>query len=242
MVTSSYCLPARAAFFLIALCVAGCAGGIGKSVPTASFGLQPPAASVIDSAPQPSLLPSYRLGPLDEIKVTVFKEEDLSIEETPVDVDGTVSIPLIGRVQAIGLTAAELGVVITDRLNARYLRNAQVTVSITKPVNFNVTVDGEVRKPGVFTIPGKLTLIQAIAMAEGTSEFARQDEVVVFRKIDGKRYVARFDLRDIRAAKAEDPAIQQSDIVVVGFSRAAKFQRDFLMSLPGLAGLFIALR
>lgn len=220
----------------------GCASRTNPAIKTAEFSTQPalvqPTVLAAD-APAPA---AYRIGVLDELQITVFKEPDLSVKDLPVDLNGSISFPLIGQIKAAGLTSQALAETIASQLNTRYLRNAQVAVSVTKPVNYSVTVDGEVKKPGVYQIPGTLTLLQAISLGEGTTEFAKQDEVVVFRTIGGQRYVARFDLRDIRSARAPDPKIQQSDVIVVGFSRAARFTRDVISSLPGLASVFIALR
>jgi polysaccharide biosynthesis/export protein len=228
--------------------LAGCSSRLDPSIKSGSFAARPEVTSA-EKIPANSITPvedvapaAYRIGPLDELQITVFREPDLSAKDLPVDLNGSISLPLLGQVQASGKTSAELGDAIAQGLNTRYLRNAQVAVSVTKPVNFSVTVDGEVKKPGVYQIPGSLTLVQAIALGEGTTEYARQDEVIVFRTIAGQRYVARFDLREIRAARAPDPTILQSDVVVVGFSRGTRLMRDIISAMPGLAGVFIALR
>jgi len=226
----------------------GCSGRLDPSLSAGSFTSRPVLDSKMPPTPEPAtpaptLAPAvYRIGPLDELLVTVFREPDLSAKDLPVDLNGTISLPLLGQVQASGRTAAELAAVIAQGLNSRYLRDGQVAVSVTKPVNYSVTVDGEVKKPGVYQIPGSLSLVQAIALGEGTTDYARQDEVIVFRTIAGQRYVARFDLREIRAARAPDPQMQQSDVVVVGFSRGTRLVRDVLAAMPGLASVFIALR
>jgi polysaccharide biosynthesis/export protein len=219
------------------LAVGGCASRTNHDLKIATFTV--PSTSPIKSEP---LIPlTYRIGPLDELKVVVFKEPDLSVDELPVDLSGTISFPLVGQLKASGNTAAELAQTLTELLNARYLRNAQVSVSVTKPVNYSFTVDGEVRKPGVYAIPGQLTLLQAVALGEGATEFAKQDDVIIFRDIDGRRHAARFNLRDIRAARAEDPVIRQADVVIVGFSRGSRITRDIVAAVPGLAGVFVAL-
>ncbi len=219
------------------LIASGCASRSNPDVQSATFSAQ----TALQQAPNEILPSSYRIGPLDELKVVVFKEPDLSSEELPVDLGGTIALPLVGELRASGQTAAELGQRIAERLNVRYLRDAQVSVSVTKPVNYTFTVDGEVEKPGVYAIPGNLTLLQAIALGEGATEFAKQDEVIIFRDINGQRHAARFNLRDIRAALAPDPPIQQSDVVVVGYSRASRIMRDFVTAMPGLAGVFVTL-
>ena len=196
------------------------------------------------SAPTAELTPysDYRIGPLDELKITVFREPDLSLEDVPVDSSGAFLFPLIGSVKAAGKTVDEVAADIGERLNVRYLRNAVVVVAVSKPVNFSVTVDGEVKKPGIFAMPGSISLLQAVALGEGTTEFARQSRVFIFRDIDGVPSVAQFDLKAIRNAKAPDPSIKQGDVVVVGYSRFNRILRDVILSLPGASGIFLALR
>jgi polysaccharide biosynthesis/export protein len=193
-------------------------------------------------AAESTVYSDYRIGPLDELKITVFREPDLSLDEVPVDSSGSFLFPLIGSVKAAGKTVEEVAIDIGTRLNARYLRNAVVVVAVSKPVNFSVTVDGEVKKPGIFTMPGNISLLQAVALGEGTTEYARQSRVFIFRDIGGVPNVAHFDLRAIRNARAPNPPIKQGDVIVVGYSRFNRILRDVILSLPGAAGIFVALR
>lgn len=185
----------------------------------------------------------YRLGPLDTMAIKVFHEPDLSFDSLPVSLSGKISYPLLGELPVAGRSTAEVARQITDMLDARYLRHASVSVSLDRAANFTVTLDGEVRKPGVYQIPGaRLSLLQAVALGEGVTDLAKLDEVIVIREIDGKRYVARFDLTDIRAARMADPQIQQSDVIVVGYSRFTSLFKIALAALPATAALFVALR
>jgi polysaccharide export outer membrane protein len=224
------------AIFLAALACSGCVGNRVSDIPVGQTSF--PTNAAPDG---PSQLPDYRIGPLDRLKVVVFGEEQLS-GELSVGLSGRVSMPLIGDVTAQGRTTDELAGDIATLLNRRYLRNASVTVSIVESKNLTFTVDGEVKKPGIYEIPGRVTLMQAIALGEGTTEYAKLNEVVIFRSFGGKRYAARFDLNDVRAARFSDPEVRQGDVVVVGYSSAKRIYRDVLTSLPGLAGLFVALR
>jgi len=188
---------------------------------------------------------SYKIGPRDLLTITVFHEPDLSVEEMPVDVSGKLSYPLIGEVQAVGLTAEELSRSIADRLNAKYLRDARVSVAIVDAVNYAVTIEGEVKKPGIYPIKGRATLTQAVAMGEGLSVDGQPDDIVILRTINGQRYAARFDLQQIRLGKLADPELQQADVIIVGLSRSSRFQRQLVTLLPGLAatlGVFLAFR
>jgi polysaccharide biosynthesis/export protein len=190
-----------------------------------------------------NLLPNqeYRIGPLDELSITVFQEEDLSLKEVPVDAGGNILFPLIGLVEANGKTSREVAAVITEKLAMRYLVDPQVLVNVTKSASQVVTVEGQVIEPGRFEIAGQMTLLTAIASAKGPTPIARLNEVIVFRNIDGQRYAARFDLPAIRSGRAEDPLIRGNDIVVVGASQSKAIFRDVLTALPGLGTIFIAL-
>lgn len=188
---------------------------------------------------------SYQIGPRDLLTITVFNEPELSVKETPVDVSGTLSYPLIGEIQAVGLTAEELSRSIADRLNAKYLRDARVSVAIFDAVNYAVTVEGEVKKPGIYPIKGRATLSQAVAMGEGLSVDGQPDDIVILRTINGQRYAARFDLQQIRLGKLADPELQQADVVIAGFNRSSRVQRQLATLLPALAatlGVFLAFR
>lgn len=216
--------------------LSGCAGGsgipMGGNLPPAKRGgiITPVAAE------------DYRLGPLDTLSIKVFREPELSFDSLPVSLSGKISYPLLGELPVAGLSTADLARQLTTLLNARYLRGPSVSVSLERAANFTVTLDGEVRKPGVYQIPGaRLSLLQAVALGEGVTENAKLNEVIILRETDGRRYVARFDLDEIRAGRSLDPQIQQSDVVVVGYSQFASLLKLGLAALPGVAGLFIAL-
>jgi polysaccharide biosynthesis/export protein len=225
-------LPATA----LAAVLSGCAGGSGLPL----GGDLPPA--VQGGITSPPSAEDYRLGPLDTLTIRVFREPELSFDSLPVSLSGKISYPLLGELAVAGMTTGEVAGHLSDLLNARYLRGASVSVSLDRAANFTVTVDGEVKKPGVYQIPGaRLSLLQAVALGEGVTEVAKLNEVLIIRQQGEQRYAARFDLRDIRAARAPDPQIQQSDIVVVGYSQASSLLRLGVAALPGVAGVFVAL-
>ncbi len=220
----------------VALVAAGCARE--STVPLGEAAL-PPATQGPRAIPV--TLQDYMLGPLDVVSVNVFREPELTQAEAPISLSGKISMPLLGELPVAGKSTEEVARQMEALLNARYLRNADVSVSVVRAANFTVTLDGEVNKPGVYQIPGaRLSLQQAIALAEGTSALAKLNEVVIIREFEGRRYAARFNLADIRAAQAPDPQIQQSDIVVVGFSRTAQLFQRAIAVLPAAAGLFLA--
>ena len=92
----------------------------------------------------------YQIGPLDVLKISVFQEPDLSLEEAPVDAGGNIVFPLIGQVRAAGKTSIQLGEDIAERLEARYLVDPQVNVIVSRSASQKITVEGAVKSPGVF--------------------------------------------------------------------------------------------
>ena len=94
-----------------------------------------------------------------------------------------------------------------------------------------MTVEGAVKTPGVHTLKGRTSLLQFIAMSGGL-EPVSDSAVVVFRRTDGKRYAARFDIDEIRAGRAEDPTIMAGDVIVVSTSAMKSAWQDFLKALP----------
>lgn len=173
----------------------------------------------------------YQLGPYDQINVNVVGAPELT-RQGRIDGSGAFDFPLIGPVQAAGLTPTELGSLIANRLRGRFVRDPQVSVNVQEVVSQVVTIDGAVVIPGRYPVPGPMTLQQAIASARGVSDDARITEVVVFRTIEGRQMAALFSLKDIREGRYADPAIYANDVVIVGTSRARRMFRDLAQIAP----------
>lgn len=222
----------------LALMTAACASG-------ASQDAAPSVATTVSSSAlresSPAISQDYRIGPSDKLKLSVFQVPDLSFNEIVVDASGNLQIPLVGSVRAAGLTPAELSVELQRLLGERYLRNPQVSVTVSQAASQKVTVDGAVKRPGVYEMRGRTTLIQAVAMAEGPTNTANLREIAVFRTVDDRLMVAKFDLRAIRAGQAEDPVILGDDRVVVDTSQLSSNIREFLGALPAFGSFFYLL-
>ena len=177
---------------------------------------------------------NYKILPMDKLAIKVFKQEDLT-GDYDVDLGGHISLPLIGEVEAANLTTAELDQRLTDKLGAKYLEHPDVSVSIKQSAGRLVTIDGAVKDSGSFPVLGNLTLMQAVALAKGTSEDANPHRVAIFRTISGKRQAAAFDLTSIRRGEAQDPQIYPGDIVVVDGSSVKSMEKRLLQSIPLLA-------
>lgn len=174
----------------------------------------------------------YQLGALDTISVEVDGLPDLR-RELVIDGQGMIAYPLAGSVTAEGLTTTQLAVVLQDRLRAAHVRDPRVSVNIVTPTSNLLTVDGQVRKPGLFPVYRDMTLMQAVAQAGGENDFARVSSVLVFREVSGQQYVGLYDLKAIRYGNYADPRVYPSDKIVVSEDET----RRLLQSLQGVTGI-----
>jgi polysaccharide biosynthesis/export protein len=193
--------------------------------PTVSDTLGPPRA--------------YGVGPQDVLTVDVFGVESLTDREMVVDSAGRISVPLAGTIDAVGHTPEELARLIEGRLRDGYMRNPQVSVNVKQAVSQIVTVDGQVLQPGLYPIIGDMTLTDAIASAKGLGEFARQDDVVVLRTVNGQRYAGVYNIAAIRHGNYADPPIFANDVVVVGDSATLRRMKDLIAVLPAITSPLI---
>lgn len=189
----------------------------------------------------PAVGQDYHIAPDDVLRIQVYHEPDLSLEDAQVNAAGMVRMPLIGDVSVAGLSAGEAADVIAGRLGERYLVSPQVTLFVKKAVGRRITLDGEVREPGLYPFEGRITLGQAVAMGKGPTRLAGLGQVVVVRHVQGQRQAAMFDLGAIRRGKAPDPEILPGDQIIVGLSRAKAILGGSLLAIPVLATGFIAL-
>jgi polysaccharide export outer membrane protein len=213
--------------------IAACAG---TSQPPAEATSPTPAPPVAASAliapisgsvmPAPSTGPvaasnDYRIGPQDLLKLDVFGVEALSKRSVRVNASGQISLPLIGTLQAGGLTGEQLAADIAARLAQDYLQNPQVTIFIEEFTSQRVTVVGAVKTPSVFPIKGKTTLLQVVAQAGGPTSVANLGSVKILRpEPDGTRKTLEYDLTAIQNGATPDPEIRGEDVVQVEPSAA----------------------
>lgn len=174
----------------------------------------------------------YYVGPFDRLTIDVFGIEELSGREVQADSAGRISFPLAGPVDVLGRTPSEIEGELAGRLRTAGIREPQVTVNLKETVSRVVTVDGEVRRPGIYPVVGGMTLMGAIAKAEGTTEFTQFNQVAVFRTVQGQRYAALYDLRAIRQGAYPDPEIYAGDTVSVGESEGRRIFKDIMAGIP----------
>lgn len=129
-----------------------------------------------------------------------------------VDEQGDILFPQLGKVHVLGLTRAQVSEEISTRL-AVYVKNPTVT---TLMVNPQVTVMGEVNRPGCYTMPqGRLNLLQALGMAGDLTIYGRRDNILVTREVDGKLQFERIDLGSDSVFVSPFYHLQQNDIIYV---------------------------
>ena len=214
------------AFLLVCLALGACfKPSTGLPQGEAAYGVIPPADPTVRAA-------QYRIGILDTLSIRVFQEPELTFEQITVNSAGTFNYPFVGEIEAEGKTPLEVSREIEAGLGSRYIRNPQVVVGVVSSAAQRVIVDGQVNEPGVYEIAGQSSLLEAIARAKGLTLVGVEDEVIVFRDVEGERYGAVFNLRHIREGRAPDPQILGGDRIVVGYSAVRGGYQDFLRAAP----------
>ena len=225
---------------MFAALLAGCAGSPAvlrsATMPVVqNTELPPPSGADLVSSTRP-----YLIGPFDKLSIQVFGVPDLNQDQIQTDANGEIEFPLAGRLDAAGKTPSELGHEIEQQLRP-YIKDPQVTVNLQETNSQVITVDGQVGKPGLYPVLGRMTLMRAVATAGGTSEYAKLNDVVVFRTVNGKRYAGLYNLGAIRAGAYGDPEVFAHDVVIVGDSKARRLFKDVLQIMPALASPIVIL-
>ncbi len=153
------------------------------------------------------------IGKLDSVEIRVFREDDLTTA-SQLAADGSIIMPLIGKVRLEGLTTHQAAALITRRLADGYLVRPEVSVSIEARIRRTVTILGQVQSPGVFEIAPhrQLTLVEAIGMAGGATRIANTRKITLKRR---GAEVRTINLRDITNGKGTDVALRDGDIVTI---------------------------
>ena len=223
---------ARCCGLAAVLLLAACQTPLNPVVPDGQAGYD---AVAVD--PATTLPVRYTLAPGDVIAVRVFDEPELSVEEIALDNAGNVTLPLVGEVRAVGLSAAEFAAAVEAAYAANVLRDPRVSVIVRQGRGRTIAVEGEVEQPGVFPYVEGQTLLSALALAQSPTDTAKLDEVMIFRTVDGQQTAGRFDLRAIRGGRMPDVALVSGDVIVVGYSSLRGAWQDVLRAVP-VFGIF----
>ncbi len=157
----------------------------------------------------------YKIGTLDLLDVKVLYADDIS-RTVRVDAQGNISLPLVGVIKAEKLTTYQLEQAIAAKLSQDLLQNPQVTVFVKEFTSQRMTIQGAVKRSGVYDFQGKATLLSAISMAGGLDEKANENNVKVIRRLQGEGpQTLTFNLESVRLNKISDPVLHNGDVVVV---------------------------
>ena len=143
--------------------------------------------------PVPMARETYVIGVGDTLRITVWRNPDLSLAQVPVRADGKISIPLLDDLQAEGLQPMELKEVITRELS-EYVTEPDVTVTLLESNSRNISIMGEVRRNARFPLRRDMRVLEAVAQAGGFTNFADKSDIRIVRKQpDGTEVEYRFD-------------------------------------------------
>lgn len=156
----------------------------------------------------------YRLGAGDKLRIEVYKDLQLS-QSAQIRPDGKITMPLVGDIMASGKTPAELRDVITTALK-EYMTNPVVTVIVVEATVATAYVMGEVNQPGAVPLQRRVTVLQALALAGGLTEFAKSSDIHVLRDTGEGVEAIAFNYKDALKGSAEAQMyLRSGDTIVV---------------------------
>ena len=155
----------------------------------------------------------YRLVPGDKLRIEVYKDPQIS-QTLQIRPDGKITVPLVGDVAAAGRTPVALRDSITTSLK-EYITNPVVTVIVVEFEPQSVSVMGEVARPGPVPIKGKLSVLEALAVAGGFKDFANTKNITIRRPTASGVQIIRFNYRDAVKGEGKPLYLQPGDIVIV---------------------------
>jgi len=159
---------------------------------------------------------TFIIGIDDLLAINVWKEPDIT-RSVPVRSDGMISLPLVGELQASGRTPHQLEIAITEKLK-NYISEPEVTVIVQEIRSQKFNILGQVARPGSYPLTNSTTVLDAIAMAGGFKDFAKQKNVYVLRQnADGKESRLDFNYKNVIKGKdaAQNIRLQPRDTIVI---------------------------
>lgn len=168
------------------------------------------------TGPSVEVPPEYVIGPQDVLGVNFWRDADMTGDVT-VRPDGRITLPLLGDVQAAGLTPEALTTVIHTAA-VKLIADPTITVIVRQINSRKVFITGQVTNPGGHVLTGPLTVMQLISLAGGLTEFAKKKDITVIRtEAGGKQVVLPFNYSDVARGKnvAQNVVLRPGDTVVV---------------------------
>ena len=172
-----------------------------------------PAARAGGTDDKGVVTPEYLLGPGDKLRIEVYKDPQMS-QSLQIRPDGKVTLPLVGDLEASGRTPVQLRDTVTRALK-EYMNNPVVTVIVVEATAATAFVVGGVTHPGAVPVLGHLTVLQALAMAGGLTDFADRKNIRVLRKGVGGMQSIPFNYKDAIKGSVPSVDLRAGDTIVV---------------------------
>jgi len=160
----------------------------------------------------------YLIGPQDELTLTLYAGGvEQQVMELTVSAQGMINVPFIGPVKAGGLPIDKLEDRITKALAKDYFVNPQVNIHLKgyQSLQHQISVEGEIKKPGVYKYQRGMTALNACIMAGGFDKYAAPNRTIIIRKENGKQIVIKVKLDDVKEGKAPDIELRPGDRIHV---------------------------
>ncbi len=194
----------------------------------------------LEALPEPRNEIFYTIGSQVTLEIEVVGADSLS-GTFLTDEEGRVGFPLIGIVELGGKSPSEASTLLEQGLRGRFLLDPQVRVIPTEFPPPSISVGGQVVRPGSYPAVGRPTLLRLVNQAQGLTEFAKLDDVLVLRTVAGQRYIGLYNLGAIQRGNYADPLLFPNDIVMVGDSPGARRLANILQFAPVLSSAIILL-
>ncbi len=192
----------------------------------------------LEVLPEPTNDILYTIGPQEVLEIEVVGADPLSGTYLTNE-EGSIGFPLLGILPLGGLSPDAAAKLIADGLRGRYILEPQVRVIPSEFPPPSISVGGQVKVPGSYPATGRPTLLRVINQAQGLDEYAKLDDVLVMRKVNGQDYIGLYNIGAIQRGNYADPLLYPNDIVMVGDSPGARRLDNILQFAPILSSAVI---
>jgi Periplasmic protein involved in polysaccharide export len=201
--------------WLIALSLVAVVAALGRDLFAQQTRAGEPAAAsdTAASIPRVDLPADFVIGPDDVLSIVFWRDKEMSTQVT-VRPDGKISLPLLGEVQATGLTPAGLSAHLAAE-SKRFFANPNITVIVNQVNSRKVFITGQIAQPGSYALTGPTTVLQLISMAGGLKDFADSKNITVVRRENGQTSSYAFNYKEIGRNLRQNIDLKPGDTVVV---------------------------
>jgi len=157
----------------------------------------------------------YKIGPGDVLHISVWKNADLT-RQVVVLPDGQIHFPLVKELTAAGQSVKELEKMLVEKLT-KFVPEPDLSIDVAQVNSMMIYVIGKVNAPGRFAMNTRIDVLQALAVAGGLNPFAKEKEIGVFRKIDGKTTIFNFNYKEVSEGNnlKQNILLERGDVIVV---------------------------